>query len=302
MVKPAAFGNGRMTAFVVSCEDARKIIHLIRAWQSILKNELQDCPDHILKPLLSPHEEADLISLWAKRSELVTPEWNRLWNHLTKVLTQCRPAVLKQLPESHEDYIHSFILNKVFQDRHTSPPLHSAAALATFFKNYLIDVQRYEARRPVTYLNDEATLDHFSEGCDESPTPDAVSTQGDPVESSHSNQLLKSAASFVNDLCHEDQIYLSLHACDDEGEALYKIAAKYNIASYHYKAGQLGITRKKGELPDGYEKTRIGAWMTKSLGLRIAAECIDEILDAFEALCGAASAIRESLLAEVRHA
>ena len=291
-----------MKAFVVSYADKNVVILLVCTLRIASTKGSPECSGNHLKPLLPAHEEADLISLWARRGELDKPEWDRLWILVTKVLNQCRPAVLRQLTGEHGEHVVDFFLNKVIQDKYTQTRLDSAAALATFFQRYLLDLVRYQARRPTTYLDDEEALDHLSEGGDDNVASDMASVQSGPAESSHWKQLLEAAAAFVHALCHEDQIYLSLHACDEESEALYKIAAKYNIASYHYKAGQLGITRKKGELPKDFERTRIGTWLTKTLGLRIAAECAEDILEAFEALCEAAAASRESLLARLSHA
>ena len=107
--------------------------------------------------------------------------------------------------------------------------------------------------------------------------------------------LLQSALSFFRSLTEIDQLYLALHACDADGEPLYKLADRFSIASYHYKAGQLGITRKKGELHEGYEHTKIGSWLANTLRIRIVPENIDLVLDAFQALCTAAFLVKQDL-------
>lgn len=256
----------------------------------------------VTRQLLPPEEEAALISLWSSRADLGKPQWEQLWTLVTRVLSQCNPLVLRQLPDSKDDYITEFFLHKVVQEKFGSSRLDSAAALATFFQRYLIDVQRFHARRPTVYLDDEQALDAFRDGEDEVSCEDIQFERGTPLEDAHRGELLDAAVAFFEELPQDDQLYLSLHACDEEGEPLYKLASRYAIASYHYKAGQLGITRKKGELPEGYERTRIGAWLTGKLGLRVSPEFADEILEAFRALCEAALALRERLLARVEHA
>ena len=82
---------------------------------------------------------------------------------------------------------------------------------------------------------------------------------------------------------------------DADGEPLNKLAERFSIASYHYKAGQLGITRKKGELHEGYEHTKIGSWLANTLRIGIVPENIDLVLDAFQALCTAAFFVRQDL-------
>ncbi len=203
------------------------------------------------------------------------------------------PSILTQLPDSKQDYVTDFFLNKVMQDKFNDTELTSVSALATFYQRYLIDVHRAIQRRPTVAIDDEATLDAIAESAD---TDDGcgcgVSRPDDDVDAL---KLLESAAIFYKSLSEEDQLYLALHTCDDEGEALYKLAERFNIASHHYKAGQLGITRKKGELHEGYEKTRIGGWLNGTLGIRMVPESAKEILDAFVALCRAAFFVRSDL-------
>jgi hypothetical protein len=57
--------------------------------------------------------------------------------------------------------------------------------------------------------------------------------------------------------------YLQFHTCADEqdSEPVSAIAQRLAIgSSYHYKAKQLGITRKS-DTYKGYEKTKIGRWL-----------------------------------------
>ena len=248
------------------------------------------------RQLLTVTEERELRSLWGGRSHLDREQWERLWQLVTSVLRQCQPTVLQQLPDTKEAYVSDFFLNKVIQGKDAGTQLESASALATFFQRYLIDIQRYLARRPTTYLDDEALVDHLADTDSDCDIPESRTSADCPGDHAQRRQLLMAAAEFFGALSREDQLYLSLHACDDDGEPLYKLAKRFEIASYHYKAGQLGITRKKGELPAGYETTRIGHWLTNTLGMRIAPDFIDEILEAFEALCEAAMACREHLL------
>ena len=298
----AAFSITRIVVFVVIYGAIGRPVFLAWVVQGALAIEPQGCSGKYLMPLLPAHEEADLISLWARRGELDKPEWDRLWILVPKVLGQCRPGILRDLPGEHKEYVVDFFLNKVIQEKYTGTQLNSANALATFFKRYLLDLVRHQALLPIIHVDEEATLDALAEGGEEIVALNVAAAQGDPAESLYWKQLLGAASTFLDGLGDEDQIYLSLYQCDAESEALYKIAARHNIASHHYRAAQLGITRKKGELPEGYERTRIGTWLTKTLGLRIAAEFTDDIHEAFQAMCEAATASRESLLARLSHA
>ena len=51
------------------------------------------------------------------------------------------------------------------------------------------------------------------------------------------------------------------------------------------KAKKLGITREKGACEAGYEKTRIGEWLTRALAIPLTAEHQEEILAALKILC-----------------
>jgi hypothetical protein len=100
----------------------------------------------------------------------------------------------------------------------------------------------------------------------------------------YSNQDVRERAKiFLNQLDETARIYLALHACADAPEPLYKIAERLRIPSYHYRAHQLGITRKKGEFGEDYETTQIGQWLTKELGLELKAN--PEVLQALKILC-----------------
>ena len=248
----------------------------------------------VRQKLLSVQEEAELMLLWGKRSCLDKASWDRLWHLTTKALLKCNPSILNQLPDTRQDYVTDFFLNKVMQDKFSNSELTSVSALATFFQRYLIDVHRALQRRPTISIDDEALLDHMADSADAEQACGCAGNQ--PDSDVEAIKLLESATVFFKSLTEEDQLYLALHTCNDEGEALYKLAERLKIASHHYKAGQLGITRKKGELHEGYEKTRIGSWLSGTLGILLVPESAKDILDAFIALCQAAFFVRTDLV------
>lgn len=219
-----------------------------------------------------------------------------------KVLKQCHPSILSSLPDDKQDYITQFFLVKVYDARFSGGQLASANSLCTFFKNYLVDVQRHHAVRAMSTIDNEAMLDHLADGEGSSSEDNRACEAMTPHAGAEMNELLEAATLFYESLETEDQIYLSMHSCDPDGEPLSKIAARYQISSYHYRAGQLGVTRKKGDLPPDYERTKIGHWMKDKLGLSMQGDAIQDILDAFMALCEAAIAMRESLLGRLQRA
>lgn len=62
--------------------------------------------------------------------------------------------------------------------------------------------------------------------------------------------------------------YLALNTCADAEDVipLYRLKDLYAVASHHYKARQLGITRRKGECETDYDQTLLGQWLL-SLGV-----------------------------------
>jgi hypothetical protein len=248
-------------------------------------------------PLLSASEEDELKELWGRRAELGDRHWIRLCELVCNVLRQCSPNELRGLPDHKEDYVQGFLVQKVLQTKFNGGRLDSAAALCTFFARYLRSMLKSGAGK-LDYVDDEAALERMAEnsevesGCEWASIEDQIDF----------NRFLESAEHFWAELETEDQIYLSLHACDPEAEPLYAIAARYRIASHHYRAGRLGITRKKDELPSTFGKTRIGQWMTEKLHIAMTTESMGEVAQAFQALCAAALGMRDSLLARVGYA
>jgi hypothetical protein len=249
--------------------------------------------------LLTDLDEAELIALWAGRGSLSGEQWHRLWALICRVLNRCHPSVLQSLPDTKEDYISEFFLQKVLHTKDRQQHLASAAALATFFQRYLIDVYRHRSVQSEIHVDDEATLDALSTSGDDDCASETATLGHSPDVAASRTELLASALTFFQTLAYADQLYLALHACDGDGEPLSALAKRYQIASYHYKAGQLGITRRKDDLPATYDQTKIGRWLTKDLGLKMSAEFADDVTDAFESLCHAAALWRRHRFQEV---
>ena len=62
------------------------------------------------------------------------------------------------------------------------------------------------------------------------------------------------------------------------------VASRHAIASYHYRAGRLGLVHKREGLASDYGKTQLGHWLQQGLGIGIRTEnmrvihCIFKIL------------------------
>ena len=210
-----------------------------------------------------------LVQLWERRDELTEAEWEELYKLILSILKRSAPSILRSLPESKEHYIQDFFLLKVFEPaKHNSDSPRGANELCSYFKNYLIDVYRGASLRTTDYVED---YDEVERSCDNAHD-DTVPADGEFFDYGFSHQDVHQRANlFLNQLDDIGRIYLALHACADAPEPLYKLAARLNIPSYHYRAHQLGITRKKGEFGDDYESTLIGQWLAKVLGLELTA-------------------------------
>ena len=64
---------------------------------------------------------------------------------------------------------------------------------------------------------------------------------------------------------------------------------RQHIASYHYRAGRLGLVHKREGLPADYARTTLGQWLTGKLGIAIDPENIGAILQVFKILGAEAS-------------
>lgn len=210
-----------------------------------------------------------LTPLWERRDNLTEAEWEELYKLIFSILTRSNPSILRSLPESKEHYIQDFFLLKVFEPaKHASSSPRGANELCSYFNNFLIDVYRSASLRTTDLVED---WDEVERTCAEAGDH-AAPTDSEFFDYGISHQdVHQRAQGFLNQLDDVARIYLALHACADAPEPLYKLAERLRIPSYHYRAHQLGITRKKGEFGDDYASTQIGQWLEKGLGLELSA-------------------------------
>lgn len=227
-------------------------------------------------------QEEELIQLWQGRPSLGQAAWNRLYGLVISLLKTCMPRELNELGGSREQYAQDFFVLKVFEAAtwHSAAPYHRGA-LCSYFTNYLRDQLKSSIYRHETAIDDPEFIESIPAN-DEAWDDSAALLN----ESGLSEAVVReSACGFLASQEDWARLYLALHACPDEAEALSGIADRMRIASYHYKALQLGITRKKGELYAGYEQTRIGSWLVQELGLQVRPENAPEILLVLKILC-----------------
>ena len=256
---------------------------------------------------MTKEEPTKLAELWQKRDTLNKAEWTQLYQLVRRVLKQSGYLELESLPLSIENYIDEFFRDKVFmpttKENFENNALHHGNALKTFFQRYLRDrieeIKRREKYEiPMRSENNEGD-DEDDEKLSFVDIKPAPPTEDDIQLLWEYNRLTPqdvkdSAKKFLEKTEKWVRLYLALHTCPDRDMQLPLgiLAKNYQIPSYHHRARNLGITRKKGEFETGYEKTLLGQWLI-SLGLTLRSENKEIIEVAFKILCWEALSLVE---------
>ncbi|MDA8416721.1 MAG: hypothetical protein M0Z78_06610 [Betaproteobacteria bacterium] len=222
-----------------------------------------------------------LKHLWGKRDDLTEAGWADLYQLIFGMLKRSNPSILRSLPESKEHYIQDFFLIKVFEPaKHNSSCPRGGNELCSYFNNYLIDVYRGADLRITDLVENHDEIGYLcaEAGNDQTPADGEFFEYGFGYREVHQR-----ARAFLDQMDDIGRVYLALHACADAPEPLYRLAERLRIPSYHYRAHQLGITRRKGEFGKGYEVTQIGKWLVRELGLELGPN--SAVLAALKILC-----------------
>jgi hypothetical protein len=227
------------------------------------------------------HDFSTFILLWSARNDLDVAGWESLYRMTHQYLASCPARSFEPGLDDRKTLIDDFFHDKIFMSAGAGGQApFGAGALCKYFRNYLVDRTRnaWDAHR---ISADDAGTAYESCGCETEEDTDQVLAQiGLAVE-----KVAETAKTFLQALDESDRVYLALHTCADEAEALSALARRFRIASYHHRAKRLGITREKGEFDAGYEKTRIGTWLNQTLGIDLSAGHRKEILAAIKILC-----------------
>lgn len=207
-----------------------------------------------------------------------------LYTIVRHALTGYHPFELQALGEDKEELISQFLYFKVFRletarASAASPivnfPLHSAPsnrhAVCTYFRRYLIDCLRSASHRYNVSLDEGDVMVELEQD---------TALHADPVGTVlfqyglDEARVRASANQFVGQLDERDRLLLagSLGWLSNEKGGLSGIAARYGIASYHYRARKLGVTLRKDSMPSDFARTGIGQWIEHTLSIPIAAD------------------------------
>lgn len=254
-----------------------------------------------MQDTLSSGESTELVRLWRRRQQLSPDEMGRMYAIVGDALRSCSPPELKVLGESRQELVAQFIYVKVLRldadpdeseevapgaqaDDHSAPS--TAFALCAYFRRYLIDCTRassFRRRLSIGEQVSEAQLD-AQLGSQDAPGDDDLAQHG-----LTEGQVRGLARAFIAGLPEPERLLLCEGFGREAAGGLSGIASRHAIASYHYRAGRLGLVHKREGLPADYAKTLLGGWIQNTLGIAIAADNMAAILRVFKILGAEAS-------------
>ncbi|RYZ11112.1 MAG: hypothetical protein EOO24_07295 [Comamonadaceae bacterium] len=254
-----------------------------------------------MQDTLTTDESQDLVRLWRGRQSLGPEEMGRMYRIVGGALGACHPPELRALGESRAELVAQFIYAKVLRldvdpgdpdepadaqpqrSAHSAPS--SAFALCAYFRRYLIDCTRASAFRRKVSIGDQITeeqLEHQLGATDDAE--DALRDHGLDAQ-----RVRLAARDFIAGLGEPERVLLCEGFGREAAGGLSGIAARHAIASYHYRAGRLGLVHQREGLGADYGKTQIGGWIQRQLGIAIAPDNIDAIHLVFKILGAEAS-------------
>ena len=250
---------------------------------------------------LSPDDSTELVRLWQHRQALAPQQMGRLYTIVGDALAGCHPPEMQALGEGRQELVAQFIYIKVLrldvdpddgQDGDPAPKArgsHSAPstafALCAYFRRYLIDCTRASSFRRKLSIGDEVDDAQLEAQLGEhEDAEDCLAEHG-----LSSARVQAAARAFIAGLDAPERALLCEGFGQEAAGGLSGVAARHAIASYHYRAGRLGLVHKRESLPADYRRTLIGGWLQGTLGLEIEADNMAAILQVFKILGAEAS-------------
>jgi len=248
---------------------------------------------------LSSEQGVELVRLWRHRQRLSSEEMGAMYRIVGGALKTCNPPELQALGEGRQELVAQFIYVKVLRldaeadetedtarcdaSSHSAPS--NAFALCAYFRRYLIDCTRASAFRRKLSIGDQ-----ISEGQLEAQVGAAENTDDELAEHGLNARAVHAAArALIAGLPEPERILLCEGFGREAAGGLAGIASRHLIASYHYRAGRLGLVHKREGLPADYARTTLGRWITQTLGIAIEAGNMGVILQVFKILGAEAS-------------
>jgi len=257
-----------------------------------------------MQDTLSLDESTELVRLWRRRQQLSPDEMGRMYRIVGEALRTCNPPELKVLGEGRQELVAQFIYVKVLRldadaDELGAEPGEAdgegarsapstAYALCAYFRRYLIDCTRASSFRRRLSIGDQVSEAQLETqlGSQSGPADDSLAEHG------LSDQAVQQAARrFIAGLGEPERLLLCEGFGQEAPGGLSGVAARHAIASYHYRAGRLGLVHRREALPADYARTALGGWIQGTLGIAIAPDNMSAILRVFKILGAEASCI-----------
>ncbi|MDM0044950.1 hypothetical protein QTH91_10675 [Variovorax dokdonensis] len=258
-----------------------------------------------MQDTLTSGESTELVRLWRRRQQLSPDEMGRMYRIVGDALRHCNPPELKVLGEGRQELVAQFIYVKVLRldadpdegeegngaavqdDEAGSGSAPSTAyALCAYFRRYLIDCTRASSFRRKLSLGDQvsdAQLD-AQLGSQDAHEDDSLAEHG-----LSDARVQQAAREFIQGLPEPERLLLCEGFGQEAAGGLSGVAARHAIASYHYRAGRLGLVHKRQSLPADYARTQLGGWIQNTLGIAIVPDNMAAILRVFKILGAEAS-------------
>jgi hypothetical protein len=241
---------------------------------------------------LTVEERGELVQLWHRRRKLTSTEIGRIYYLVETALKDSNPPELNALGEGRQELIVEFIYTKVLKlgsdalhlEKPGSESENSAPsttfAVCAYFRRYLIDCTRASSFKRKVSLDDDSQDSDFSQRADEVETLESSLVEFGLT----ARKVGHEAKRFIANLEAPERLLLCEGFGSDESGGLSGVASRHAIASYHYRAGRLGLVHKKERLPKEYGKTQLGTWIEQTLGIPIHPENMATILSVFKIL------------------
>lgn len=242
--------------------------------------------------------DARLNDLWDRRGKLSKTEWEELFKIIYKILKKPNNKIksfLNSLENELDDYINEFFISKVLTKDGTRNKTNTGYLLG-FFYNFLIDKLNSERKHKdgKVYFDDDSTDSNDnkrSAKISEIEDEQSFNFSADILEETliyHNftrQQLTESAKQFFTELQQWQQQVLGLYLCSNSAMPLAQFQEQYAVTATYYKVRQLGVVQTVAALPDDYPNTKIGRWITQTLGLDLCRDNYEMLGIVLQILC-----------------
>ena len=253
-----------------------------------------------MQDTVSSDQSSELVGLWRRRQTLSPDEMGRMYTIVGGALRQCSPPELQVLGEGRQELVAQFIYVKVLRldadpdeadesaldtprAAHSAPS--NAFALCAYFRRFLIDCTRASSFRRKLSIGDQVTEAQLE--AQVGAHDDAFDVLGEHGLDMRAVQV--AARALIAGLPEPERRLLCEGFGRELAGGLSGVAARHAIASYHYRAGRLGLVHRKDGLPADYARTTRGRWIVQTLGIAIEADNMSAILQVFKILGAEAS-------------